>query len=69
MTSSAVARDSGDGWFTSRVHFCGRFKSYRLCKEQNELDHCQPDIRAIEQAANLEEARDHLTALGFQRVE
>ena len=36
--SSAVARDSGGGWFESERHFCGRFHYWPLLKEQVQGD-------------------------------
>jgi hypothetical protein len=64
--SSAVARDSGGAWFVSDVHFCGRFQIYRILKERGE--DLPEELRSIEDAKELETARELLIGLGFQRV-
>ncbi len=75
MWSSSVARDSGGSWFTSQVHFCGRFQYYRHCKEQGEelreafdLDPVRQLVRRLAEANTLAEARQRLVALGFREV-
>jgi hypothetical protein len=62
--SSAVARDSGGGWFVSREHFCGRFQGHRLRREQGEAGDL--GLVAVERAEGLEAARAGLVAMGFQ---
>jgi hypothetical protein len=76
MWSSSVARDSGGSWFTSQVHFCGRFRYYRQWKEQGselpeafDLDPVRQSVRRLGEANTLAEARQRLVALGFLEVE
>lgn len=62
--SSAVARDSGGGWWVSREHFCGRFAIHRQLRERG--DEGLADLRAVEEAGSLEAARAALAAIGFR---
>lgn len=64
--SSAVARDSGGGWWVSGEHFCGRFVIHLRLKEQGKEG--SPDLCAVENAASLEVARSLLMGLGFRAV-
>jgi len=64
--SSSVARDSGGAWFVSDFHFCGTFSAYRHAKERMFGLEQFSDIRAIDEAKDLETARRLLVELGFR---
>ncbi|MBN9519416.1 hypothetical protein J0H58_12980 [bacterium] len=64
--SSAVARDSGGGWWVSREHFCGQFAIHRELRGRGEEG--AADLRAVEEAGSLEAARAVLAGIGFRPV-
>jgi hypothetical protein len=55
--SSAVARDSGGGWFVSPRHFCARFSAYRMGRQRGWPLRAADDLLAVEEAGSLEAAR------------
>jgi hypothetical protein len=85
ISSSAVARDSGGGWFHSRHHFCGLFAAYPGKLETQQVDdeltamgHPPPKysvmagfegIDALARSENLHAARISLKALKFVELQ
>jgi hypothetical protein len=68
--SSAVALDSDGAWFISHEHFCGRFKGYRLQKENEQPDIPRDtELHALETSESLAAARAKLYTMGFRITE
>jgi hypothetical protein len=72
LFSSAVARDSEDGWFYSDDHFCGYLAAYRhtiMGKQglaEADIDTSYKGIHAVATSPDLATARKNLKALNFR---
>ncbi len=72
--STAVARDSADGWFHSDHHFCGSLNAYRhtIVGKQGlakaDIDSTFEGIHAVATSPDLATARKNLKALNFRRL-
>ena len=82
LWSRAVVRDSGNFWFWSDHHFCGRFMRRTLdqtdkmrkferenggSEEQVAAVGAKDDVWVLSQSATLAAARQKLLAMGFRR--
>jgi hypothetical protein len=72
--SSAVARDSENGWFHSDYHFCGYLAAYRHTimgkqgRTEADIDTNFKGIHTVATSADLATARKNLKALNFRRL-